>query len=62
MKLEQRKTERIKASDVRKEYLVSETTLWRWRKRGILTPVGRIGKKEFIYLRADVERVQAEMM
>lgn len=46
---------RIKASDVWVEYCISRTTLWRWRKNKRIKPIGRIGKKELLYNRADIE-------
>lgn len=46
---------RIKASDVWAEYSVSRTTLWRWRKNKKIAPIGRIGKKELLYNRRDIE-------
>lgn len=47
---------RIKASDVLKEYFISRTTLWRWRKENKIKAIGRIGKKELLYRRADIEK------
>lgn len=59
--LQEKKSERIKTSEIVKEYKISRTTLWRLDKQGKLKPVGRTGQDK-VYLRQDVEDYQTSML
>lgn len=62
-KIEEKKFERILSTLAQIEYGVSRTTLWRWEKKGLVAPVGRVGKGgQKVYLRKDIETVQASML
>jgi len=47
--------EMVPKKDVVEGFRVTHTTLWKWEKKGYLTPV-RVGKKVY-YKRADLERL-----
>lgn len=50
-----RSEDMITKKDVMDGFGVTHTTLWKWEKKGYLTPV-RVGKKVY-YKRADLERL-----
>lgn len=51
----ERSDDMITKKDVMDGFGVTHTTLWKWEKKGYLTPV-RVGKKVY-YKRADLERL-----
>lgn len=52
---EEAKDETITSSELMKRYHVSNVTLWRWKKSGILVPV-KIGSKN-LYKMSDVKKL-----
>lgn len=50
--------ERLTTKEVKQRYNVGETALWRWAKRGYLTPM-RLGSRR-LYSRNEIEKIIKE--
>ena len=54
--------DRLTTADIEREYGVKQSTVWQWRHRGVLRPIGRLSGRgsPWLFRRHDVEQVLAQ--